>query len=296
MKLQAIRRDDPAQASSVFQSLLPDTASVRATAEVFCGSILVAHSAEPMSWSISLFRKKVRLNVGQVEVATLSERRLRLFIAANQPVDGGPGVTVVVGDTPAYPAVPVPSGYCDLSPRAIRNPPADVLAAHHEYVLAAASRKRRSPFRRAFSPGVVSYCEALCSRMLPRPGGVDLPDEPRIPEEALGGDRFVEGATRQIVVNAYERDPKARRACIAHYGYKCAACDMTFEARYGSDVARVIHVHHLVPLSEVKASYTVDPVADLRPVCPNCHAVLHSRQPPFTIEEVRALLHQSDSA
>jgi predicted HNH restriction endonuclease len=36
--------------------------------------------------------------------------------------------------------------------------------------------------------------------------------------------------------------------------------------------------------------YVVDPVADLRPVCPNCHAVLHSRRPAYSIEEVRGLL------
>jgi predicted HNH restriction endonuclease len=29
---------------------------------------------------------------------------------------------------------------------------------------------------------------------------------------------------------------------------------------------------------------------DLRPVCPNCHAVLHHRVPAFSIEEVRTFL------
>jgi 5-methylcytosine-specific restriction enzyme A len=28
----------------------------------------------------------------------------------------------------------------------------------------------------------------------------------------------------------------------------------------------------------------------LRPVCPNCHAVLHLRTPPFSIDEARAML------
>ncbi len=31
-----------------------------------------------------------------------------------------------------------------------------------------------------------------------------------------------------------------------------------------------IHVHHLKPLSEVGYEYRVDPIRDLRPVCPNC--------------------------
>ena len=55
-----------------------------------------------------------------------------------------------------------------------------------------------------------------------------------------------------------------------------------------------IHVHHLRPLSEIKASYVVDPKEDLRPVCPNCHAVIHLRKPSFTLEEVLAMLAAAD--
>ena len=45
-------------------------------------------------------------------------------------------------------------------------------------------------------------------------------------------------------------------------------------------------------LSEVGREYVVDPVTDLRPVCPNCHAVLHARKPAYSIEDVRELLGQ----
>ena len=38
------------------------------------------------------------------------------------------------------------------------------------------------------------------------------------------------------------------------------------------------------------ADYEVDPVRDLRPVCPNCHAVLHRREPPYSLDEVREFL------
>ena len=37
--------------------------------------------------------------------------------------------------------------------------------------------------------------------------------------------------------------------------------------------------------------YQVDPVRDLRPVCPNCHAMLHQRRPgPFGIEELKGII------
>lgn len=51
-----------------------------------------------------------------------------------------------------------------------------------------------------------------------------------------------------------------------------------------------MHVHHLVPLSDIEKPYRVNPVDDLRPVCPNCHAMVHQRRPPYTPHDVRAML------
>ncbi len=101
---------------------------------------------------------------------------------------------------------------------------------------------------------------------------------------------YKEGAVRQAVVNAYERNSQARRQCIAHYGARCGVCKLDFDERYGEVGVGFIHVHHLRPLSEIGAQYEVDPVADLRPVCPNCHAIIHRRNPPYSIEEVKAML------
>ncbi|MEX2515469.1 MAG: HNH endonuclease [Gammaproteobacteria bacterium] len=63
-----------------------------------------------------------------------------------------------------------------------------------------------------------------------------------------------------------------------------------FENFYGELGSKYIHVHHLTPLSEVGAEYEVDPVNDLRPVCPNCHAMLHKRNPPFSIDELSDII------
>jgi 5-methylcytosine-specific restriction protein A len=50
-------------------------------------------------------------------------------------------------------------------------------------------------------------------------------------------------------------------------------------------------VHHLLPLKHIKKAYKVDPITDLRPVCPNCHAMIHRREPMLSLEELRAIIN-----
>ncbi len=99
-----------------------------------------------------------------------------------------------------------------------------------------------------------------------------------------------EGAKKKVLVNRYERDKRARLKCIEHYGYKCFACEFDFTDRYGDHGTGFIHVHHLKPLHKIAKDYIVDPVNDLRPVCPNCHAMIHYRGGLLSIEELRAIL------
>ncbi|MUG95407.1 hypothetical protein F7734_24800 [Scytonema sp. UIC 10036] len=103
---------------------------------------------------------------------------------------------------------------------------------------------------------------------------------------------FHEGSVTRVLVNRYERNPIARQQCINYYGKKCFVCGFEFARVYGTVAEDLIHVHHLKALSEIAEEYEVDPIADLRPVCPNCHAVLHLRFPPYSIEEVQGFLHQ----
>ena len=45
-----------------------------------------------------------------------------------------------------------------------------------------------------------------------------LQEEVFLPEEVNTSEIFREGAVRQVSINAYERDPKARQRCILYYG------------------------------------------------------------------------------
>jgi 5-methylcytosine-specific restriction protein A len=112
----------------------------------------------------------------------------------------------------------------------------------------------------------------------------------RSPEEPEPGLALPEGAIQRVEVNRDERDPRARKMALAYWGSRCTVCDLDFKERYGELGRGFIHVHHLLELSLVGPGYRVDPINDLRPVCPNCHAMLHRQQPAMPIDELRKRL------
>lgn len=105
---------------------------------------------------------------------------------------------------------------------------------------------------------------------------------------------YREGSRTRVSSYRYERDPNARSACITHYGAHCAVCEFDFSEIFGVIGDGFIHVHHLVPISDHNEEYAIDPIEDLRPVCPNCHAMLHRKSPPYSIEELQ-YIRQSNS-
>lgn len=117
-----------------------------------------------------------------------------------------------------------------------------------------------------------------------------LDEQQREAEEWEATVGLVEGAARQRIVRAFERNPRARQRCLEIFGTACCICGFRFGSTYGAAYEDFIHVHHLLPISEIGEEYEVDPERDLRPVCPNCHAVIHRSERALTIDEVRALL------
>ena len=115
-----------------------------------------------------------------------------------------------------------------------------------------------------------------------------------LPGEILDDQGLLEGAVCRVTVNAYERNPEARRRCIENQGDRCTVCGMSFGECYGEVAEGFIHVHHRRLVSKAGGEYDIDPVIDLVPVCPNCHAVIHRRDPPYEVDEVRAFLRRSN--
>ncbi|MHB0756855.1 HNH endonuclease [Polaribacter sp. M15] len=110
------------------------------------------------------------------------------------------------------------------------------------------------------------------------------------PGEKNTKEAFLEGKSKTIIVNAYERNTKARNACLEFYGLDCQVCEMNFEKKYGVIGKDFIHVHHIKEISTIKKEYEIDPIKDLIPVCPNCHSMLHKKNPAYTITELKKLI------
>lgn len=135
-------------------------------------------------------------------------------------------------------------------------------------------------------PGLIKLIEAYRSQL------TDtiqlLPDEEN--------DQYCEGTRTVVWVSKIERSPAARTKCIEHHGLKCCVCDFSFGDSFGDIGFGFIHVHHLNPISATIAERPVDPIHDLRPICPNCHAMAHRETPPISIERLKSIRAEQASS
>lgn len=110
------------------------------------------------------------------------------------------------------------------------------------------------------------------------------------PDEVDQNEEYSEGKAKQVLVNSYERNDIARLKCIEHYGLQCQVCNINFEERYGTIGKDFIHVHHKIEIASIGHEYSINPIKDLIPVCPNCHSMLHKRKPAYSIEELKEII------
>ena len=99
-----------------------------------------------------------------------------------------------------------------------------------------------------------------------------------------------EGYLYRTTTNRYERNPINRELCLAKKGYKCQICNFDFKEVYGSIGKQFIEVHHITPVSTLGPGYRIDVEKDLIPVCANCHAMLHKKNPPYLPNELNIII------
>ena len=137
--------------------------------------------------------------------------------------------------------------------------------------------------------GLLNYLKGEGTTLLPL-GEASSPQSDAGGREETSAAEYTEGEVHEVTLNHYERSREARNACIAAKGCRCAVCGFDFEQTYGEIGQGFIHVHHLVPISNIGKAYRLNPLTDLVPVCPNCHNMLHRKEPPYTVEELQHCL------
>ena len=105
-----------------------------------------------------------------------------------------------------------------------------------------------------------------------------------VESEVIG---YPEGALTTVQTNRYERDRRNRAAAIAIHGTACKVCGLEMGTRYGPVAAGFVEIHHITPVSKLGDGYVIDPARDLVPLCPNCHAIAHRRDPPLRLVRSR---------
>jgi 5-methylcytosine-specific restriction protein A len=247
-------------------------------------------------WGLTPYPEGIRVNVGWTEILTALPECIYLVVDGDRARNASlpDGVSLDEGEDSRgyYPSVPG-----SLRAEIPYEPPTRFERTIHvlhpalmEAVRLAARRRAGRGVKEGHRQEAVEALTSLVGRHLPAPSYASESGRDLSADSSL-----IEGALRRVLSSEYERNATARRACIEHYGASCFVCGFSFEATFGELGRGFIHVHHLTPMSSIGSEYRVDPIADLRPVCPNCHAMLHCKDPPLTIEALQAHISRSRS-
>jgi hypothetical protein len=282
-----VRQSSQKAGDAVRQLLSPQ--HLQSVLKSLARSVQIAHAVAPDKWGLRLNFKSIMLKVGFVEVFEVDVAGFDLLAERHLiPTKFKSDQQIGISRAPYKNAAGCDRCYAPLS--AFSRTYKSLHSAHEAAIRIAARAPRRADITKDHSPGLIRFLSRELGERVPQPA--HHTSDARLPEEIRPGDRFFEGGKTTIQVNRYERDPAARASCLNYWGMICVACGKSMEAIYGPQVLGLIHVHHLKPVARFGKRTAVDSIRDLRPVCPNCHAVIHSIDPPRTVNAVKSMLRE----
>ena len=101
-----------------------------------------------------------------------------------------------------------------------------------------------------------------------------------------------EGQLRTRTTAYRTRSRQLRNAAVEHYTsggmIPCTACSFNFGIAYVGVGDGYIQIHHLEPISfGGERELTLDKaIGKVRPLCANCHVMVHRRDPWLTVEDL----------
>ena len=126
---------------------------------------------------------------------------------------------------------------------------------------------------------------------------IDAQSKPVVPLETMTG---VEGRILTRIHVYRERDRGFAKQVRAHYAtlaggrLRCHACGTIPRDIYGRAGESCMELHHKTPIAQLQPD-SVTVVGDMALVCANCHRVVHSKTPCFTIDEMADLVASKGS-
>jgi 5-methylcytosine-specific restriction protein A len=111
----------------------------------------------------------------------------------------------------------------------------------------------------------------------------DSSDSDSVPK----GPALFEDTTKWRYHRRIERNQSISRHVKSVRGYKCEACGLHFEERYGDIGRKFIEAHHLTPLSQLNGRVKLDAHTDFVVLCANCHRMIHRQDDPSDLESLR---------
>jgi predicted HNH restriction endonuclease len=108
-----------------------------------------------------------------------------------------------------------------------------------------------------------------------------------LPDADLHEFEATEGYAQLVIHLRRERSKDlVKRKKAAVKSFACEVCNFDFSKKYGAISSQYCEVHHLQPIGSMTQPKKTR-LQDLAILCANCHRVIHLRNPPFTITELR---------
>lgn len=108
-----------------------------------------------------------------------------------------------------------------------------------------------------------------------------------------------EGELKTRTAEYRTRSRELRQAAVKHYTQDgrlpCAACGFDFSKGYQQIGDGFIHIHHLKPVSFLRGEpiNMTQALTHVRPLCANCHQMVHRSSPPIPIATLQSILKVS---
>lgn len=107
---------------------------------------------------------------------------------------------------------------------------------------------------------------------------------------------ITEGQLKTRTEEYRSRSTLLRNEAFSHYSHNgvidCHACGFDFSMAYPGLGDKTIQIHHLKPVSYMRgeALSLKEALENVRPLCANCHLIVHKKHPPFPINELKSIL------